>query len=98
PDESGFPSGRSPYVFHVGWIEDGKLYTGLHRDVRWRDLATVRNEYAAGAPGVQGGKAAWPAPPDGDPIGFAIAIPFDLPFVQTEYYNTDVRWAREFDE
>lgn len=98
PDDAGLPSITSPYVFHVAWFTDGHLFTGLRRDVAWRDLATVRAEYAAGPTGALGSKRAWAATTDGSPLGLALDLPVNPPSTQTEYYNTDAHWVQSFDE
>jgi hypothetical protein len=88
--------GDSPYVYHLAYYQRGRMWTGLDRRPRRRDLATVRVHHAQTVAGSTGyGFAFYELP--GVPWGMrwtqsGTAGP--MPRVATEYYNTDagVRW------
>ena len=87
----------SPYAYHLAWFQRGRYFTGFERDVRERDLATVRGAYRTPMPGRIGQVIAGAFPPDGDIGGSAFVFPFRLPFERTEYYiAADARWQTEF--
>jgi hypothetical protein len=88
PDSEGGFTG-TPYTYDLAWFQAGGMVTGLARDVKPRDLATVRASFAAHVPGVVGERLSWPVLP-GLVTGFNIRIlPERPPFRRTEYYNTD---------
>jgi subtilisin family serine protease len=87
----------SPYAYHLVWFQRGRYFTGLDRDVKKRDLATVRAEYRTPMPGRIGQIFAGAFPLDGDIGGSAFGFQFRLPFERTEYYiAADARWQNEF--
>jgi subtilisin family serine protease len=87
----------SPYAYHLVWFQRGRYFTGFDRDVKTRDLATVRGEYRTPMPGRIGQVFAGAFPPDDDIGGSAFGFTFRLPFERTEYYvAADARWQTEF--
>ncbi|MCW6004447.1 S8 family serine peptidase [Micromonospora sp. CPCC 205371] len=90
----------SPYSYHLAWPVTGRMISGFTREVRRRDLATVAADHAATQPGTVGWKATKVVLPGFGEIGGIEALPSELPFRRTEYYNADggVRWYRVFEE
>ncbi|WP_305786305.1 S8 family serine peptidase [Symbioplanes lichenis] len=89
-------SGRnSPEIWDFAWFRKGRMYTGLSKTVRARDMATIKAQYNAEAPGTEGAKANIGTL---DGAGFwAVFTPFDLPFRRTEHVNTDGgQWQSQF--
>ncbi|MFI5933388.1 S8 family serine peptidase [Actinoplanes sp. NPDC051494] len=87
---------NSPYTYDLAWFSEGTMYDGFRKNVRTRDLATIKASYAAAATGATGVKAN--SARHGDAGSWSVYIPFDLPFQRTEYVNTDggATWAADF--
>ncbi len=90
---------NSPYSYHLTWFRQGTMLAGLQRTLAARDLATIRATYARQAEGVKGARSTFPVPPF-DGLSWAAVVPFDLPFRQTVYVNSDggLRWDSMFEE
>jgi len=93
------PAGN-PDAYLLTWYTDGRVPNGFTREVDTAALATVRADHAGQTPDTEGRKTGWSAHPQMPIGGFAAALPFTLPSVRTEYYNTDGggRWGRSLDE
>ncbi|HEX2773010.1 MAG TPA: S8 family serine peptidase [Micromonosporaceae bacterium] len=91
---------NSPFIYHLAWFSEGRLFTGFQRTLKPGQLATVRAGYARQAQGASGWKAVFPVLPGKVAGGWAILLPFRLPFTRTEYYNTDggAQWQSIFEE
>jgi subtilisin family serine protease len=83
----------SPYAYHLGWTSDGRIPTGLTRQLRPADLATVEKTYqgpagrnASVGSAVMGGTS------------FLATTKMALPAVRTEYYygSPHARWSNFF--
>jgi subtilisin family serine protease len=90
----------SPFIYQVAWYSEGKMFTGFQRRVAPADLATVKATYARQADAASGWKGAFPVLPGKSEGGWAVLLPFRLPFTRTEYYNADggVHWQPFFEE
>src|SRR6266511_2380770 len=80
---------NSPFAYHLAFFEKGRMFTGFHRDVVDRDLATVRSSIAAHAAGGQGIRLAFASLPGTLGGGVSAGLAYDLPASRTELYNTD---------
>jgi Subtilisin-like serine proteases len=90
----------TPYLYHLAWVRAGRVLTGLTRDVRRADLATVRARYGRQVDGTSAWTRTLGIVPGVSESGWLALIPFTLPYERTEYLNTDggIRWDREFEE
>jgi subtilisin family serine protease len=89
---------NSPYLYSLAWSVDNRYVTGFARTIRPRDLATVRAEYGADAPGATG-TMSLPFAHAGDTSrGSGYTSTFDLPFARTEYHNAGdgLTWGARF--
>ncbi|MFC7534908.1 S8 family serine peptidase [Actinoplanes sp. GCM10030250] len=86
---------NSPYTTDLAYYNKGRMFTGLHKAPRLRELAAIDASYATAATGVRGAKAniSQYSPESGT---WAVFTPFDLPFRRTEYVNPGAPWASEF--
>lgn len=84
---------NSPYSYHLGWTSAGKMPTGLTRQLRLADLATVQKTYR----GPVGRNALAGSAAIGS-TGFLANIEMTLPAVRTEYYygSPHARWYNSF--
>ncbi|GAA0803499.1 S8 family serine peptidase [Spirilliplanes yamanashiensis] len=93
---------NSPYWYDLAWRqEDRRMFEGLRRTVRPRDVATISASFAKQAEGVWGGRMSFPYfPGDEWASGWATLVPFELPARRTQYVNTagGLRWDAEFRE
>ncbi len=80
---------NSPFAYHLAFFEKGRMFTGFHRDVVDRDLATVWSSIAAHAAGGQGIRLAFASLPGTLGGGVSAGLAYDLPASRTELYNTD---------
>ncbi|AGZ40268.1 S8 family serine peptidase [Actinoplanes friuliensis] len=90
---------NSPYVYDLAYFREQKMLDGLRKNVKAKDLATIKATYATEATGAQGVKAnSARYTPDGSYWG--VFIPFDPPFRRTEYVNTDnkAQWSSAFEQ
>ncbi|MCU7726921.1 S8 family serine peptidase [Actinoplanes sp. KI2] len=86
---------NSPYTVDLAYFSPGRMFHGLVRSPRLRELATLRTTFAAeasGAEGVKGNMAQYTE----NSGGWMTFVPFDLPFRRTEYLNTEAPWSGEF--
>jgi Subtilase family len=90
---------QSPFAYHLVWYQDGTVPTGFHRVVSPGQLAQVRADYLAQAPGAFAWKRAT-AMRDGRTWNLSANLTFTLPFSRTEYYSTGdgVTWQGDFQE
>jgi subtilisin family serine protease len=88
---------NSPYQVDLAYSATGRMFHGLHRAPALKDLAAVRSTFAVQATGAQADKTNFADFGDGS-AGWAVVIPFDLPFRRTDYLNADARWSGEFME
>ncbi|MBB2940744.1 subtilisin family serine protease [Actinoplanes lutulentus] len=86
---------NSPYTTDLAYFNEGRMFDGLTKAPKLRDLATIKASYGVEATGVDGvkGNAAHFTENGSTWTSF---IPFSLPFQRTEYVNPDVSWSGEF--
>ncbi|HEU4421765.1 MAG TPA: S8 family serine peptidase, partial [Pilimelia sp.] len=90
---------NSPFVYNLAWFTEGRMVTGLTKNVKPADLATVKASYAR--QGVaDGSKVAFSVLPGKAGGSWGVSIPFQVPFERTEYYTAagGVRWESFYDE
>ena len=88
---------NSPYVIDLAYFQPGKMFTGLTRAPKVKDLAVVRATYAAEATGAEGTKTNL-AQYTSTSGGWSALVPFDLPFHRTEYLNDEAPWSSDFNQ
>jgi subtilisin family serine protease len=86
---------NSPYTVDLAYFSPGRMFHGLVKAPRLKELAALRTSFAAEATGAEGAKGnmAQYAENSG---GWMVFVPFDLPFRRTEYLNTDAPWTGDF--
>jgi subtilisin family serine protease len=90
---------NSRFAYLLTYFTEGRFITGFKKAVKQADLATIRADHLRHADGAAGDKVAFGEPVDIPTGGWAVVMPFELPFARTEYYSTEgVRWTRIFDE
>ncbi|MEU4693680.1 S8 family serine peptidase [Actinoplanes sp. NPDC023714] len=88
-------SHNSPYTTDLAYFSPGRMFNGLVKAPKVRELATIEASYGVEATGVHGVKGN--APRYTEESGYWTTFaPFDLPFQRTEYVNPDVKWSGEF--
>ncbi|MEU1885021.1 S8 family serine peptidase [Micromonospora sp. WMMD987] len=87
----------SPYLYALSETVTGRLPSGLVRDYRPRDLATVVHKFRDPYPKLDAERLVFPD--NGYNLGgWAVVLPTDLPGQRTEHYSTrGVRWESELD-
>lgn len=87
----------SPYLYALGEVVPGKLPSGLVRDYRRGDLATVVHKFRDPYPKMEAERLVFPD--SGYNLGgWAVVLPTDLPGQRTEHYSTrGMRWESELD-
>ncbi|MBM0256628.1 hypothetical protein [Micromonospora sp. 4G55] len=85
---------NSPYAYRVYLYEPEKMMTGLTRDLRADDFATVRSQISADVAGVPVARTAVAHTPGNSPIyrderNIPPSFTYDAPSIITEYYNQD---------
>jgi subtilisin family serine protease len=98
-DASG-STANTPYAYQLAWITKGRMMTGLTRHLADADLATVRRDYGQQFPGSQGRTSSYGSIANVPLYVYSLSIPATLPFVRTEYHNTEpgVLWNGNFIE
>ncbi|GIM95488.1 S8 family serine peptidase [Paractinoplanes toevensis] len=86
---------NSPWTTDLAYFQPGKMFNGLNKAPRLRDLATIKADYAVAATGAEGAKANF-AQYTENSGGWSVALPFSLPFHRTEYVNTESQWSTDF--
>ena len=86
---------NSPYVFDLAYFSPGKMFNGLRKAPRLKDLATVRTTYATEATGARGSKGNF-AQYSENSGGWMVFLPFDLPFQRTDYLSTEAPFSGDF--
>ncbi|MFI5896285.1 S8 family serine peptidase [Actinoplanes sp. NPDC051513] len=86
---------NSPYTVDLAYFSPGRMFAGLVRAPRLKDLAILRTTFAAEATGAEGAKANM-AQYTENSGGWMTFVPFDLPFRRTEYVNTEAPWMGDF--
>ncbi|MFI6179161.1 S8 family serine peptidase [Nonomuraea sp. NPDC051191] len=90
----------SAQAYRLAWFVQGQVPTGFSRRVGRADLATIRRDYGAPAPGTAASAAgaAWPA--EGRFFSIMFVTDFRPPFTHTEYVNTGggLRWLNSYTE
>jgi hypothetical protein len=86
---------NSPYEFDLAYFSQGRMFDGLHKAPRLKDLATIRTTFASPATGAQGAKANF-AQYSENSGGWSVFVPFDLPFHRTEYVSTEAPVSGDF--
>jgi subtilisin family serine protease len=86
---------NSPYVTDLAYFNPGRMFNGLTKAPKLRDLATIKASFGVEAVGVSGVKGNSPRYTE-DSGYWTSLVPFDLPFQRTEYVNPDVKWSSEF--
>jgi subtilisin family serine protease len=84
----------SPYLYAVAEAFPGRMPTGFVKNYRTKDLAAVRQRFAAGPPGQSALRTVFPSfTPFVEASG--LVVPTSLPSTRVEYHNTnnDVRWT-----
>jgi subtilisin family serine protease len=79
----------SPYLYSLFFPQRGRMVTGYQRGVVDRELAQVRADFALAHPDTVGVKRVSTSLSDLGLGNFGARLNFHLPFVRTEYYNTD---------
>ncbi|MEV4113379.1 hypothetical protein [Nonomuraea sp. NPDC049695] len=84
----------SPAAYRLAWFVRGQVPTGFVRNVEQKDLATVHRDYAVQWAGSRAEVGSRALPADRDFPSSTFVIGFSLPFLHTEYHNTDdgIRW------
>ncbi|MBQ0892272.1 S8 family serine peptidase [Micromonospora sp. U56] len=85
---------NSPYVYRVYLYEPEKMMTGLTRNLRAGDFATVRSQISADVAGVPVARLARAHAPGNSPVYRTERVgppsfTYDVPSTITEYYNQD---------
>jgi hypothetical protein len=83
----------SPYTVDLAYLSPGRMFTGLRKSPRISDLATLHTAYASEASGAEGVKGHFATG-----SGWAVLLPFHLPFHRTENLSTESSWNSEFDQ
>jgi subtilisin family serine protease len=83
----------SPYAVDLLYTSPGRMFHGLRKSPKTSDLATLHTSYASEATGAEGTKGHFPAAG-----GWAVFLPFQLPFRRTEYLSPSFAWNSEFDQ
>ncbi|GIF25502.1 subtilisin family serine protease [Actinoplanes tereljensis] len=86
---------NSPWTTDLAYFQPGKMFNGLTKTPRLRDLATVKADYAVSATGAEGTKGNF-AKYSENSGGWFVALPFSLPFHRTEYLSTEAPWQPDF--
>ncbi|HCT80579.1 MAG TPA: hypothetical protein DGG94_08240 [Micromonosporaceae bacterium] len=89
---------NSPVAFMLSWYQEGRLFTGLKKDVKPTDLARIRAKHHSHLANGLGLRALWSEVPGKAQWGIAAELYFYLPFSRVEYVNNDsgrVRWHIE---
>ena len=86
---------NSPYTTDLAYFSPGKMFSGLVRAPKLRDLAAIDATYSAEATGAEGTKANM-AQYTENSGGWSVYLPFALPFRRTEYVNTEAPWSGDF--
>jgi hypothetical protein len=87
-----------PDIYTLAWKQDGKFYNGFTKDVRQRDLVTIRQHIANAGPelgAVTRFPRLFPNLQDG---GRAITVLQTLPAESTQIVNAETAWDVEFGE
>ncbi|BBH67723.1 serine protease [Actinoplanes sp. OR16] len=86
---------NSPYTTDLAYFNPGRMFNGLTKAPKLRELAVIKASYGVEATGVHGVKGN--SPRFSEESGYWTSlVPFDLPFRRTEYVNPDVKWSSEF--
>ncbi|MEU5790612.1 S8 family serine peptidase [Micromonospora purpureochromogenes] len=85
---------NSPYVYRVYLYEPAKMMTGLTRNLRADDFATVNSQISADVAGVPVARTAVAHAPGNSPVyrderQIPPSFTYDAPGTITEYYNQD---------
>ncbi|MFG2053289.1 S8 family serine peptidase [Micromonospora sp. NPDC048930] len=85
---------NSPYVYRVYLYEPEEMMTGLTRNLRAGDFATVRSQVSADVAGVPVARSAVAHAPGNSPVyrderNIPPSFTYDVPSTITEYYNQD---------
>jgi subtilisin family serine protease len=91
---------NSRRTYLLSWFVPDRFVTGFRRSVTRADLAAVRVDHLRHADGTGGGTAAFGEPADVSFGGWAVVLPFDLPFERLDFFGTEggIRWTRFFEE
>jgi subtilisin family serine protease len=88
----------SPYVYDLLWHSKGRMFTGLDRTYRAKDLATIKEDHAREGSSALVGAEAWlPLLGDWAPAPEMVWT-YRLPSVRTAYLNAEpgVTWMPSF--
>ncbi|TDB72631.1 S8 family serine peptidase [Micromonospora sp. KC723] len=86
---------HSPYLYAVSEAFPGRLPTGLVRNYRKAELATVKHTFRDIYPGLEAERLVFPHN-DYNTGGWAIVLPTDVPGERVEHYSTNkMRWTSE---
>ncbi|WP_433381732.1 S8 family serine peptidase [Actinoplanes sp. CA-142083] len=86
---------NSSYTVDLAYFSPGKMFAGLVKAPRLKDLAVIKSSFAAEATGAEGAKGNM-AQYTENSGGWMTFVPFDLPFRRTEYVNTEAPWIGDF--
>ncbi|MFI6317707.1 S8 family serine peptidase [Nonomuraea sp. NPDC050556] len=81
-------------VYRLAYLRPGGMVTGFSRNVKQRELAEVRGDYAQATPGHELKAAAHAQPKDGYMFSSLEPYTFAAPYEMKEYLNVDdgIRW------
>jgi hypothetical protein len=91
----------APVVFALAYYFDGRMFTGLKKDVELSSLAKVKAKHRSHLANGLGLRALWSQIPGKAEWGIAAELYFPLPFSRIEYINNDrgrVRWHNDFND
>ncbi|SMD05575.1 S8 family serine peptidase [Kibdelosporangium aridum] len=87
---------NSPYVYHLFWGTRGTYPTGFSPELKQREFAAVKQNYAAMTDGKYGYTWSFGSTAEVQ-RRFAVPLQMTLPFSRTEYYLADGRtWLQSF--
>jgi subtilisin family serine protease len=92
---------NSPYRYDVAYFQKGRMFTGLKKAPKAKELARVKETFYRAATGAQGSTSVGGALP-GTRRAFTVrqSSSFDLPLRRDQYVNADagVLWSTDFDQ
>ncbi|OLF18016.1 hypothetical protein BU204_08560 [Actinophytocola xanthii] len=83
--------------YGLSWFPEGGLPNGFEKEVRQRDLATLRAEFGPASEGLLGVRSVFPVSGKNVVVDRLVEVP--VPGARTEYVNTDagVLWSTSLD-
>jgi hypothetical protein len=85
--------GEDESFYGLSWFSHGTMPTGFTKEVRQRELATVRSDFGTPTPDRAGGALTFPFPVEGDGFVFGIVQDVKLPGTRVAHVTTDgVKW------